>query len=568
MSTTSVSAGAIAFLGPAHVPSLDGFTYVRVTKVQGGSATVRKTGPDDNEENPEFDVKASILRHRIVDTNETELWPGSYVGQPIAFVQSEGVTSDRWDYGLVSGYSMQDNTAILHLLDRQNEIIVACGKSRSGLPSSILSTMLSVPFVPDEKIPLIRPDTLEIVFVRRQHVVDCELGRKSSSATDVFTDPQLAQPDTSATSTVPTNASANARETNTLDLVFSDSEDETKTDVPPPQQADIDLVRLQNRPLRKRNRDTEDQDILLSDDDDIPSLPVVHGAHSSSFRPSAMEQYVHDAVVHPSLIGKNAQGVLESVQQGPRTQFLATPPVLRLSYDFSFGVRGLSVMHFRRFHQEIDQQSTPTSPATPPKTISDLVEALQTLLLFADGFYNSTVCNFIKAGVSFMEQFALSSRPDAAICNSLVSWIDSKLGKFRGELIASNLQTAALIAKEFTRNDDRLMERVQAHHERQLSALVAAKVARAPTGTRQTPSREHRAPKPSTVPRELLAMLPKQGNKTLCMRYLSNKGCSGPAPGQCFDPNRAHFKPLALPADAKTFIDKNFLGLAQEFQDL
>jgi hypothetical protein len=52
------------------------------------------------------------------------------------------------------------------------------------------------------------------------------------------------------------------------------------------------------------------------------------------------------------------------------------------------------------------------------------------------------------------------------------------------------------------------------------------------------------------------------------MRYLSKKGCSGPNPGQCFDPNRAHFKPLALPADAKSFIDKNFFGLAPDFNDL
>ncbi|ETI41566.1 hypothetical protein L916_12802 [Phytophthora nicotianae] len=151
-----------------------------------------------------------------------------------------------------------------------------------------------------------------------------------------------------------------------------------------------------------------------------------------------------------------------------------------------------------------------------------------------------------------MEQFAVSSRPDGSISNSLVSWIDYKLGKFRGEIIATNLQTAALIANEFTRNDDLLMERVQAHHERQLTALVTSKTTRAPD-----------APRANISP-----LLPKQGNKTLCMRYLSKKGCNGPAPGQCFDPNRAHFKPLALPPDAKTFIDKNFLGLASEFQDL
>ncbi|ETP11316.1 hypothetical protein F441_13161 [Phytophthora nicotianae CJ01A1] len=99
MPTGLVSAGDIAFVGPSHLPSLDGFSYILVTKVHGNTATVRKTGPEDNEESPEFDAKTSILRHRIVNAAETELWPGSYVGHPITFVQSGDETSDLWEYG-------------------------------------------------------------------------------------------------------------------------------------------------------------------------------------------------------------------------------------------------------------------------------------------------------------------------------------------------------------------------------------------------------------------------------------------------------------------------------------
>lgn len=167
-----------------------------------------------------------------------------------------------------------------------------------------------------------------------------------------------------------------------------------------------------------------------------------------------------------------------------------------------------------------------------------------------------------------MERIAVLSRPDAATCNMLVFWINSKLGKFRSQIIAADLQTAALVGQEFTRNDDHLLELFQALQDRQRSAQVAVKPSRTPGSTRPSSSREFRTPKPSSVPRDLLAMLPKQDRKTLCMLYLSQKGCTGPAPGQCFDPNRAHFKRLALPADAKSFIDKNFLGLAPAFQDL
>ncbi|KAG6611489.1 Calcium-dependent protein kinase isoform 2 [Phytophthora cinnamomi] len=77
----------------------------------------------------------------------------------------------------------------LELVDRQNEVIVACGKSRSGLPISIITTMLSVPFVPEELVPLIRPDTLDIVHVRRQRIVDCELAGRGNGPSEVFKDP-------------------------------------------------------------------------------------------------------------------------------------------------------------------------------------------------------------------------------------------------------------------------------------------------------------------------------------------------------------------------------------------
>ncbi|KAE8985848.1 hypothetical protein PF004_g20312 [Phytophthora fragariae] len=203
-----------------------------IVQVQGTCALVKKTGPDANDEEPEFEVKLAVLRHRIVGSIESDLWPGSYVGHPIAFIQPAGVAVDQWAYGLVTGYTMQSKVAQLHvlhnegalrirliststviavdrlnyalrteafvnsavlnaleLLDKQNQVIVACGKSRSGLPTSVTTTMLSVPYQPDERVPLIRPDSLSIVHVRRQHIVDCELTAPGKSPADVFQAP-------------------------------------------------------------------------------------------------------------------------------------------------------------------------------------------------------------------------------------------------------------------------------------------------------------------------------------------------------------------------------------------
>ncbi|OWZ13024.1 hypothetical protein PHMEG_00013721, partial [Phytophthora megakarya] len=115
MSTSSVVAGAIAFVGPSQVSTLEGFSYLLVKTVHGGSATVRTTGPDSDDTSPEFEIKLSVLRHRIVSESESELWPGSYVGHPIAFIQPSGASTDQWAYGLVTGYNMDSDIASLHI---------------------------------------------------------------------------------------------------------------------------------------------------------------------------------------------------------------------------------------------------------------------------------------------------------------------------------------------------------------------------------------------------------------------------------------------------------------------
>ncbi|OWZ07805.1 hypothetical protein PHMEG_00019765 [Phytophthora megakarya] len=193
------------------------------------------------------------------------------------------------------------------------------------------------------------------------------------------------------------------------------------------------------------------------------------------------------------------------------------------------------------------ERSNALQPASPPSSLRDIVNAFETLLLYGQGFYNNTVCDFIKAGAEFMARMSVLSQPDVVTCNVLALWINSKLGKFHSEIIASNLQTAARGGLEYTRKDDHMMKPNEALHQKQRTAQVLPKQ---PRGTMQNrPNPVHPA-KPSTVRRERLDMLPKQGDKTLRMH------------------GTKHFKPLALPADAKAYIDKNVNGLASEYGDL
>ncbi|KAG6609029.1 uncharacterized protein IUM83_12870 [Phytophthora cinnamomi] len=291
--------------------------------------------------------------------------------------------------------------------------------------------MLNIPFEPYQRVPLIRPDTLEIMYVRRQHIVDCELMGRGNIPGAVFKDPQFT--DSSTVKATRSGRTGKRRATNGIDFTFSDTDDEEKDEHTSMEQADIDMVRLHNRPLRKRARYTDDdfQNLLPPDGIDVPVLESRRD--NAAFRPSQIERQVHNAVVHPSLVGKNAQAILESAQQSRNTKFLGTPPILRGAYDISFGVRGLSLMHFQRYFEQLEMEkatnavnmtnfgrSNALQPATPPANVAEILDAFNTLLHFAKFFHNSTVYKFIKAGADFVETYAAFTRPDAATCNMLV----------------------------------------------------------------------------------------------------------------------------------------------------
>ncbi|KAJ8531735.1 hypothetical protein ON010_g14228 [Phytophthora cinnamomi] len=384
-------AGAIAFVGPAQVPSLEYFSYLSVIKVQ------------------------VIAVYRLY------------------YVLHAGATLN----GMV--------LYALELVDRKNKVVVACGKSRSGLPASVITTMLSVPFVPEERVPLIRPATLEVVYASRQHIVVCELAGRGNDPSEVFKGPVATDNDDAKAHTNP-----RPRCTNYADPTFSDSDDEGKSDSMPTDQADIEMARLHNRPLRKRARVTEPihQDLQLPDDIDVPVLGNRSDAHKSAFGPSEIGQYVDNPIGHPSLIELEQQAAVDAVD------------------TTNFG------------------RSNAIQPASPPSNIDEIVDAFKTLLFFAEGVYNSTVCNFIKAGTEFMEQYVLFTRSDVATCGMLVFWTNSKLETVRSQLIIASLESTALIGREFTRIDDHLMGLYQACHDHQMASLVLPKrAARLPANT-------------------------------------------------------------------------------------
>ncbi|KAG7380978.1 hypothetical protein PHYPSEUDO_006575 [Phytophthora pseudosyringae] len=75
------------------------------------------------------------------------------------------------------------------LRQQQNTVIAACRKRRGDIPVSVRS-LITVPFVSDDLVALVRPQDLNVVKVRRQHVLDCSMGARKKNSIDLYKDPR------------------------------------------------------------------------------------------------------------------------------------------------------------------------------------------------------------------------------------------------------------------------------------------------------------------------------------------------------------------------------------------
>ncbi|GMF54398.1 unnamed protein product [Phytophthora fragariaefolia] len=223
-----VQEGVLAFVGPSHVNQQTGFQYVEVISLPDTSAVVKIVGPDDREQDTMFEVPKNIVRFRLVSNSERKFWPGSYLAHTVAFVQTSRAGIDEWCYGVVTGYTASDTTDTLHILNadgptrfpltnlqsvikvdalnyallpeqgvtvaalsateilhQQDALLAAYHKKRSGIPATVTAS-LSPPFAPS--VPVVKPASLRLVYVRRQHIVEFSTAPRVTRPADLYTD--------------------------------------------------------------------------------------------------------------------------------------------------------------------------------------------------------------------------------------------------------------------------------------------------------------------------------------------------------------------------------------------
>ncbi|KAG1687828.1 hypothetical protein DVH05_010113 [Phytophthora capsici] len=281
-----LSPNTLAFPGPGHASELIEFCYVRLRRVSGEEAVAQVVRPDSDEDGQEISVPISTFELRVVEVEEGQLWPESYLAHPVAFVQPGGPRTGQRTYGVVLRYKVNskgtwlgvlsgDETILVPLFEpiriikadpiiyalyigaavsdmtpnpkelllQQDTTIGAFCKKRGAVPPSVRA-LLSVPFSPDECIPLIQPSTMGVVSVRRKLILHFSMGKQKQNALDLYRDTIPDRQDEAAS--VTSEARPSGRHFNSAPSTYSSSDD-----------ADIQEVQQMNHTLGKRRRATD-----------------------------------------------------------------------------------------------------------------------------------------------------------------------------------------------------------------------------------------------------------------------------------------------------------------------
>ncbi|OWZ02362.1 LOW QUALITY PROTEIN: hypothetical protein PHMEG_00026087 [Phytophthora megakarya] len=342
---------------------------------------------------------------------------------------------------------------------------------------------------------------------------------------------------------------------------------------------DLQEVQLMDRTLGKRNRGQDRERsitrarLLHVNSDNISDSEEDQGR--GSFRPSATQRRVSRSILHSRFQGKSPRYVLERMQQSNNAPFLRFPPVCRGLWEFGFLARGLTLMHCRPADLWDQRNTLRVAPAATSR--SDVSGALRSLRIFAQEFYTrlsissmphlrifaqefyvDTVIDLIDAALTFVERYKGVYEADAVGWKLLAFWVTSKFGKFRSFIVSRDHKSSQEVQHEFSRTDEDLLELLDIR----LAHRNSDHTPHAKRTSHDTTRRSERPPRQSSVPGHVLSALPRQGDKRLCMKWISAMGCPDNGKGGCFDSKRAHFRPASIPDIVLEFIKEKYNGLA------
>ncbi|ETI40365.1 hypothetical protein F443_14225 [Phytophthora nicotianae P1569] len=309
---------------------------------------------------------------------------------------------DALNYALQPGQGVNVVALTPMELHRQDALLAACRKRRSGIPPSVLAS-LSAPFSPDEIVPLVKPATLQLVHVCRQHIIDYSLPA-------VPANPKISIP------TRRTSQPSAVNETDTQLRNYDSADDESASCS---EDDDVRKVQYTNAPLAKHRRFNGNDNGSCSDssvDSYADAERTTRHQRGIVFHPSPSDRRIHAAI-------------------GNRRHTASWMDTVAASE------KGMNLWDF----------SSKNDYPTPLKVsgFGNLIRSKTVLHKFGQHFYNGKTVDH-----------ALS---DPTMARLLAYWINAKFSLFRNKDLSDGLREATKVSTQFCRSDDKLETNVRGH---------------------------------------------------------------------------------------------------------
>lgn len=327
------------------------------------------------------------------------------------------------------------------------------------------------------------------------------------------------------------------------------------------------------------------------------------------FRPTAKQCAIHQVVSGVPRPGMSPHDFVDSLIDHAAVQFPPHPGTLMRLYDFQFGRRGLSILHFRSldpiqkmewvFHSGVNTLDF-SAAVNPPKvekaaSVDDILSAVGALRRYCMVFGAPETIEVVQAMHSFLQQLIGLEMWAPADLEYLVYWVNGSLEKFRvacAEDVRTGLSSRQAVKDSISQSDPQYQSVVQMVLAKKVNQLLQASLAVPLTITQQQQGSgsagangsgtsgqvarsSHAARRAldrdtggTRIPPEVYSLMPRHDGRTLCLRFISKRKCSGLEgnPDVCTVQGRGHFTPMPLPKLVRDYVIKQFGGLRADLE--
>ncbi|KAE9270636.1 hypothetical protein PF001_g28721 [Phytophthora fragariae] len=194
--------------------------------------------------------------------------------------------------------------------------------------------------------------------------------------------------------------------------------------------------------------------------------------------------------------------------------------------------------------------------------MAQLFEAFSLLQAFGMRFYNATTQAFITAAMGFAATITGMGMWNASAVDLITFWFDGVLDDYLRaieEMVVSGGDNRDNIRQRLTKSDPDFFNTMHLIHS-EASAPAAKDQGRSDrSATKRSPAESKR----TRVPQDIIAALPSQNGKSVCLKFLTRAGCPSRSPKRCMF-GRAHFIPEKLEPVVRQYINDNMGGIRRD----